>query len=411
MVAQASSKPGNTTLMQSSRQISTAVALPYYRPSITLRTWTPQLKKNITITGNTLDDLNVNVELNAGNNAMDTPPIYRVELVGTWNGQVDTVLAKEDTLIVSKGSANATFSDLPEYISQAKDIKVRIWYASSGLGPVCTYWDEDVTAANANIKELTDVDENGKENWDYSYSSVLAQSGSGKYFENYTYWSGVLWQFLPAPKLDDAGSMLVPEIDENNDIYYNFTWDTGVSGTGNANYEVSLTGIDANDREIVISTDDSYKGGRSLRINGSDWNYKEVRLQVTRIGDASKQQIGLSASGNYSVKQRLARPGQLTAENLDDSELNYQINWSALASEKGCKGYQVYVQTSQGDTPGAEKELGELVTVDQKKNGSYSIVENLEDYAGKRIVLYLVAKADENSDYLDSVNGVTCEVY
>ena len=97
----------------------------------------------------------------------------------------------------------------------------------------------------------------------------------------------------PAPKLDDAGSMLVPEIDENNDIYYNFTWDTGVSGTGNANYEVWLTGIDANDREIVISTDDSYKGGRSLRINGSDWNYKEVRLQVTRIGDASKQQIGL----------------------------------------------------------------------------------------------------------------------
>ena len=64
---------------------------------------------------------------------MDTPPIYRVELVGTWNGQVDTVLAKEDTLIVSKGSANATFSDLPEYISEAKDIKIRIWYARPDL--------------------------------------------------------------------------------------------------------------------------------------------------------------------------------------------------------------------------------------------------------------------------------------
>ena len=97
---------------------------------------------------------------------MDPPPIYRVELVGTWNGQVDTVLAKEDTLIVSKGSANATFSDLPEYISEAKDIKIRIWYAASGLGPVYTYWDEDVTEANANIKELTGVDENGSETWD-----------------------------------------------------------------------------------------------------------------------------------------------------------------------------------------------------------------------------------------------------
>ena len=178
MVAQASSKPGNTTLMQSSKQISTAVSLPYYRPPITFKNVDTSLSKNITITGNTLDDLTVNVELNAGSNAMDTPPIYRVELVGTWNGQVDTVLAKEDTLIVSKGSANATFSDLPEYISEAKDIKIRIWYAASGLGPVYTYWDEDVTEANANIKELTGVDENGSETWDYSYSSVLAQSGS-----------------------------------------------------------------------------------------------------------------------------------------------------------------------------------------------------------------------------------------
>ena len=410
MITQASSKPGNTTLMQSSKQISTAVSLPFYRPPITLKTWTPMLSKNVTITGTTLEDLTVNVELNAGNNAMDTPPVYRVELVGTWNGEVDTVLAKEDVLIVSKGSATATFSDLPEYIGQAKDIKVRIWYASSGLGPVYTYWDEDVTESNANVKELTDVDENGKETWEYSYSTTMEESGSGKYFENYVYWSGKLLDFLPAPVLDDVGSTLNPEYDENNDIYYTFTWDTGVSGTENAQYKVSLTGIAEDGREVVIDTEDAYKSGKSLRINGSDWNYKEVKLQVTRIGDETKKQIGLSSTGNYSVKQRLARPGQPTVENLDDSELDYQIRWPALASEKGCKGYQVYIQTYQGDTLGAEKELGELVTVDQKKNGSYSMEENLEEYAGKRIVLYLVAKADENSDYLDSVNGVTYEI-
>ena len=410
MVAQASSKPGNTTLMQSSKQISTAVSLPYYRPPITLKTWTPQLSKNITITGNTLDDLTVNVELNAGSNAMDTPPIYRVELVGTWNGQVDTVLAKEDTLIVSKGSANATFSDLPEYISEAKDIKIRIWYAASGLGPVYTYWDEDVTEANANIKELTGVDENGSETWDYSYSSVLAQSGSKQYFENYTYWSGVLWQFLPTPKLDNVGSTLIPEIDENNDIYYTFTWDTGVSGTNNANYQTALTGIDDSDREVVISTDGAYTGGKSLRINGSDWNYKEVRLKVTRIGDASQKQIGLSSEGTYSVKQRLARPGQPMVENLDNNELDYQIRWSPLTSETGCAGYQVCIRKYNSTTPGAEEVLENLVTTDQKKNGVYTINTDLEEYAGQRVVVYVIAKADSNGSYIDSVSGVTCEL-
>lgn len=410
MVAQASSKPGNTTLMQSSKEISTAVALPFYRAPITLRGWTPQLSKNITITGDTLDDLTVNVALNAGNTAMDTPPVYRVELVGTWNGQEDTVLAKEDVLIVSKGSASATFSNLPEYIKEAKDIKIRIWYAASGLGPVYTYWDEDVTEANANVEELTGIDENGTETWDYSYSSVLAQSGPGKYFENYTCWSGVLWQFLPAPKLDDVGSTLVPEIDENNDIYYTFTWDTGVSGTDKANYQVSLTGIDDSDREVMISTDAAYTGGKSLRINGSDWNYKEVRLKVTRIGDADQKQIGLSSEGTYSVKQRLARPGQPTVENLDNSELNYQIRWSPLASETGCAGYQVCIRKYSGTTLGAEEVLEDFVTTDQKKNGVYTINADLEEYAGQRVVVYVIAKADPNGSYLDSVSGVTCEL-
>ena len=226
-----------------------------------------------------------------------------------------------------------------------------------------------MTEANANIKELTGVDENGSETWDYSYSSVLAQSGSKQYFENYTYWSGVLWQFLPTPKLDNVGSTLIPEIDENNDIYYTFTWDTGVSGTNNANYQTALTGIDDSDREVVISTDGAYTGGKSLRINGSDWNYKEVRLKVTRIGDASQKQIGLSSEGTYSVKQRLARPGQPMVENLDNNELDYQSAGHRSLPRRGCAGLSGVHPQIQQYTPGAEEVLENLVTTDQKKNG------------------------------------------
>ena len=54
-----------------------------------------------------------------GKAAMNTPPIYRVELVGDWKEQKDIVLEKEDVLLVSGGSAGATFSDLPSYLAEA----------------------------------------------------------------------------------------------------------------------------------------------------------------------------------------------------------------------------------------------------------------------------------------------------
>lgn len=99
------------------------------------------MKTSWELTGDTLEKLRVKVTLDAtGKAAMNTPPIYRVELVGDWKEQKDIVLAKEDVLLVSGGSAGATFSDLPSYLAEADHIRLRIWYASSGLGPVYTYY-------------------------------------------------------------------------------------------------------------------------------------------------------------------------------------------------------------------------------------------------------------------------------
>ena len=166
MVAQASLKDGTASLAEASKEISVPVNLPYYRPPITLREWTPRLTKNISISGDSLDDLSVKVELDAGNQTMNTPPVYRAELIGTWNGEPDVVFAKEDILTVSAGKATATFTNLPEYIGEASNLKVRIWYAASGLGPVYTYYDVDAAdLADANVKELLNVDADGQETW------------------------------------------------------------------------------------------------------------------------------------------------------------------------------------------------------------------------------------------------------
>ena len=50
------------------------------------------------------------------------------------------------------------------------------------------------------------------------------------------------------------------------------------------------------------------------------------------------------------------------------------------------------------------------MTTDQKKNGVYTINTDLEEYAGQRVVVYVIAKADPNGSYIDSVSGVTCEL-
>ena len=84
------------------------------------------MKTSWELTGDTLEKLRVKVTLDAtGKAAMNTPPIYRVELVGDWKEQKDIVLAKEDVLLVSGGSAGATFSDLPSYLAEADNIRLR----------------------------------------------------------------------------------------------------------------------------------------------------------------------------------------------------------------------------------------------------------------------------------------------
>lgn len=405
MTAQATAKD-----YESSATKSLPVYLPQYRPSITLKTWTPQATPKVDISGDDLENLSVNIELDGSRTGIiENPPIYRAELVGTWNGESDVVFAQTDMLTVSNGKATASFTNLPDYISKVEDLKVRIWYAQSGLGPVYAYYDVD-KKADANVKILESVKDD-KETWKYQFSTSLESFSN--YFDNYKYLSNKILTWLPAPSIKQVSGPLGPTVDTNGNLKYTFSWDSKLAATEETHYKVSLVGIDANNREITIDTSSAYTDNtqRKLTIDGSDWNYKEVRLKVTRIGDAEKKQIGLSSTETFEVKQRLEQPGQPSVENIDENELKYRISWSPISSEEGCAGYQAYIQTY--DDKGAletAKEIGSLVKTSDKTDGSYTMTVNLEEYAGKRVVIYLVAKASENANYLDSADGVTYEL-
>lgn len=414
IISQATATTGK---YESSPVISTAAYMPYYQAFISLNpanspgtdTVTNRATTSYTISGDTLDTLNVNVSIDNSNASeiLEVAPIYRAELIGNWGSKKDVVFAKTDIMTVSKGVATAQFSNLPEYMKDATNLHVRLWYAQTGLGPVYLYHEAD-NASDANVSELLNVDENGNETWGYCYSWPIRNEW--KDFNAYRDESSQLFTWLAAPKMDQTdGSTLTPTYDSDNRMLYTFSWDKNVSTTDDPKYEVSMTGIDANGREVTIDTSSSYTGGRSMTIDGEDWNYTQVRLKVTRIGDASQKKIGLSTTATYYVAQRLEKPGQPSVTNIDDNELNYNVVWSGISDESYCQGYQIYVReySATGSLGTAEK-AGTL----EKATGAatYSQIVNLEKYAGKRIVVYLVAESSNSAVFIDSAVGVTSEI-
>ena len=415
MTAKASVTETGSSAIQASKEVSTPIYLPKaYRPVAALSGQNAMGVK-CQVEGTTLDDLAMKVELDASKSTMETPPVYRVELVGDWKDSTgteykDVVFAQSDVLIVSGGQASAILTDFEDYLARGKNFKIRIWYAASGLGPVYTYYPVN-TEAEANVKELIG-ETDGTPEWNYIQSTVL--KNTGRYFDNYQKLIGNIFTWLDAPVLDHTDTTLTPDMTDGT-LKYTFTWDTSLTDR-NPQYEVSLVGIDSEGREVVINTGDAYKqGDKRLVIDGSDWNYTQVKLKVTRIGNSAGKtpQIGLSSTGTYTIKPRLSQPGQASVNNIDVNELNYELTWAPISPEsaKDCAGYQAYIRAYNGNTLGAATKLGDLIPLSAKtESGTYAETVNLEDYAGQRVVIYLVAEAVENGAYIRSVDGVTTEL-
>lgn len=363
---------------------------PKYKPDGSIN------KLSVSYSGSTVDDCTVTAALTVNEPQMETPPIYRIEVLGTV-GTNEYVFAYEDVLTSAGNTVTANFRDLPkEYFAEnVTNRRVRAWYAASGLGPVYTYGDTWQTG-DASVTLRTYSAEGVQQQDKTIYSHVLGHAND---FENYYIRAAALnIKPLTAPELNDP--VLIQE--DNGSMSYKFSW-TQPNESG-AQYTVKLTGITAAGARIGIPVNEVYgtqenpNTSQSFTISADDWQYAEVELTVTRLGQEYGE-VGLSTTKKYAVKQRLERPGQPLVINPDTNELEYTIGWSAIGSENGCAGYQIYVQP-EGETAAA---LGVLVPV---KGSTCSVSRSLESYAGKNVTIYLVAVAADDSGYADSPNGI-----
>lgn len=359
---------------------------PAYLPDGSVRSLTASYS------GSTAADFTVTAALTVRETTMETPPVYRIELLGTVGGQ-EYVFAHEDVLTSAGSTVTANFRDLPvQYFADTvKNRRVRAWYAASGLGPVSTYGETRQSGDAAVI--LRTYSAAGEQQPDRTiYSHVL---GFPKDFADYIAYTELQITPLAAPVLN------APELSRSasGSISYRFSWTQPGQGGADARYSVRLTGITADHARVGIPLGEVYtdSAAKEFTVSADDWQYAAVELTVTRLGQAYGE-AGLSASQTCLVKQRLPRPGQPSISNPDTNELVYDISWRASGSETGCAGYRIYVQPKGGQA----EPLGGLVPAG---GGSYSVKRSLEQYAGKTVDLYLVAEADDTG-YANSPNGI-----
>lgn len=359
---------------------------PAYRPDGSISSLTASYS------GSTAADFTVTAALTVRETTMETPPVYRIELLGTVGGQ-EYVFAHEDVLTSAGSTVTANFRDLPvQYFADTvQNRRVRAWYAASGLGPVITY-GETRQSGDAAVT-LRTYSASGEQQPDRTiYSHVL---GSPKDFADYIAYTELRIKPLAAPVLN------APELSRSasGSISYRFSWTQPGQGAAKARYSVRLTGITADRARVGIPLGEVYtdSAAKEFTVSADDWQYAAVELTVTRLGQAYGE-VGLSASQTCLVKQRLPRPGQPSVSNPDTNELVYDISWRASGSETGCAGYRIYVQPKGGQA----EPLGDLVPAG---GGSYSVKRSLEQYAGKTVDLYLVAAADDTG-YANSPNGI-----
>ena len=357
---------------------------PTYQPDAKIASLTYE------VSGTTLDDLVISASLKPPEGTINTPPIYRIELLGDMGTQ-ETVFAYEDVLISANNAVTVNFRDLPKEIFEAGNLRLRAWYAASGLGPVYTYGDTLLNNDKAVTYRQYRAD-GTVANAETYYSYVLGHENLFNGYIQTRYISEL--NALPAPVLGEA----VKKIGSDGSLSYTFSWDQGTNAQNGAKYTVRLMGVLSDGSQVGISTADDYTdpSDHSFTINADDWKYSSVILTVTRVG--SGNQIGLSASREYPVSQRLERPGQPVVSNPDTNELKYNVSWSALAEERGCDEYQLIVTAENGTTK-------QLAYVTASGQSSYAVSVDLEPYAGQRITLYLAAKGTGN--YADSPNGVS----
>ena len=402
--------------------------------------------KNITFTGNSVDNLTVQATLNfTPKYTIQGNPIYRVMLRAKYTGddtitldgkeyslkdQYVTLAAQERT--VANADTTFTLSGLPkDTLTNYEDWTAIAVPINSGVGDVVTRWK--ITEQEA-AKSLTDY--GTKAWWMNGLEIVRKADGTGYEYATltplcmvdtnnteYLGWANAVANkvqlvkmtktILKAPTLaeDTDGG----EVDANNQLTYTFKWtQDGMTGTTAPNYQIKLYGLLTDAEGNVTGQEQiALKGGVTLKptqnssnftlpvnvdtmlANGSDsWRYDKVRLEVTRVAKAGTNEIGASAAADYSVKQRLpgiSAPSSITRVNgeTDNADaLLYKVSWSP-SDDKRIDHYDLCAVDADGNTVLPLSTTGNV--------GSLTL--DLEQYQGKTLSFRVIARSNDDSRF------------
>lgn len=408
--------------------------------------------KNITFTGNSVDNLTVQATLNfTPKYTIQGNPIYRVMLRAKYtgndtitldgkeyslNGQYVTLAAQERT--VANTDTTFTLSGLPkDTLTNYEDWTAIAVPINSGVGDVVTRWKiTEQEAAESLIAYGT------KAWWMNGLEIVRKADGTGYEYATltplcmvdtnnteYLGWANAVANkvqlvkmtktILKAPTLaeDTDGGV----VDDKNQLTYTFKWtQDDMTGAKAPNYQIKLYGLlTGADGSVTGQEQIALKGGVTLKptqnsneftlpvnvdsmlANGSDsWRYDKVRLEVTRVAAADTNEIGASAVADYSVKQRLpgiSAPSSITRVNgeTDNADaLLYTVSWSP-SDDKRIDHYDLCAVDANGKTVLPLSTTGNV--------GSLTL--DLEQYQGKTLSFRVIARRKADSNCFDGPNG------
>ena len=181
------------------------------------------------------DDFTVTATLTNTTVGASAPPVYRVELVGTLSG-LEAVFAERDVLIAAGSDVSVSFTGLPKALFSAQNLKVRAWYAASGLGPVYTYGEDASVGGQVTSVTYADPydDEPQADKTQTVYSTVLANSGA---FSDCIRTRDLSVTALPQPQLDPTAAIeFTTDVDNSRIMYYTFKWDTSTTNRTDMHY-------------------------------------------------------------------------------------------------------------------------------------------------------------------------------
>lgn len=273
-------------------------------------------------------------------------------------------------------------------------------YFSSSLAQ---YVDEDTPFQVARISyKYADNESTGEALTDadgYNYYEVSSVPA--------TAWDNQRMQ--PAPVIEKVGYPIIKEKD--NHATYTFVWDKDKTGTlyKNAQYMLELFGRTRDGKLVFLKTVSSTGEKQYTFVDEqNNWNYKELVLQVSRIGttDSDNKTVILprTSEETFAIKLKLttvAKPGVMLAmdkdtQHFDKNNLRYEVTWGSLTDPDELAELGGYLITAYTLEP--KGAAGEPDVIAHKVCFYAPELTTLEDWQEA----YTQGISIENEDILDS---------